>query len=1107
MARPDQKVTTVSTGRDSGSPPGAVNQRSAQNAVVTCDSGDVDRTRLTSCFHPNTTQSVGGYTAPLPLASPVHDRLQFESTRQPARSNFRGLIPVSKRLPCPICGRSQRGGCKVNADHDLVLCISQGSALRKKEQVHGADGHAWQFRGMDGRQSTWGIFTTPDRSDGPVRTLQTSRRLSQPVTRLTAQQRHTAFTLLLQKLALKTAHAADLTRRRFTAAQIAQMQAKSITTRQTFNPCPMGLPGFKAGIYWGRSGYLVPILNWDGQIVGGQVRGDDGHAWLSDCHLPNGELPLQILRGDPSKPVYWAEGTGAKPWMVHFQTGATVIGAAGGNFASCPLQVAEILQYTAGQEQVLLPDAGSIYNPNVLRQYERLAELVPNLLVRWWDQFHYGPADCDETDRWQNGTDIPSTTFFSDLPRLQAEGLTFHFSRQPDLQLSQRFLPRDLLTSHVSPLDVVISGLGTGKTEALKAVVDAADQPVVVISRNRKTVRHICQRIGVPYVEEGRSDFTDDRDLNITWMRQKGFGTCSASIRRDSALRFNPADFNGCIVVLDEWDATASDIVLNQQTDIAKHRMKVMQSLSLLVETASRVIALSGTMRQVDVTLLEQLTQQQAFVIHNDHQAAAGRSLTCFTREALLRAQLFSHLQNRGTALVHTSDQERSKWAAQNLHASALKMVPTLSDADSDFFDGDSTSCGSHRQKQLPADPDAVLKELKSAYVSPVLAAGVSITLQNHFDQVTIYSGGHLSVADVVQTGARLRTDAPRFMYVPEGASTTTFGGATDPKAIAQSVHHDCRRLDDLLQLSRVAGTVLDADPWFVYACQVYALQNLQSRHYRHLILKAYQREGYAVTVLNREPTQQEKQQNERQKAFVDDANLRKDLKVAAAPMPSADLSDIPPADRQNSQRKARLVKLFGIDPDSLTAQHVADADKAHRALRNRFFLHDATAHQIHTAQQLEERSGGDLSSLFPMDKARIGQKLLALTWLQQLLKAADAEDLFSRSNWFDHRDPMVQRIHRAVLEDDRAQRFIGSRHTSFKCAIGTVQAVLQVVGFRTESRQARVDGRVVRQHRIVDQFHHFDPSRIIRLWKTQPELLLDLEEPSADAGVTDYPI
>ena len=67
-----------------------------------------------------------------------------------------------------------------------------------------------------------------------------------------------------------------------------------------------------------------------------------------------------------------------------------------------------------------------------------------------------------------------------------------------------------------------------------------------------------------------------------------------------------------------------------------------------------------------------------------------------------------------------------------------------LTDSNAEFFDGISTTSAPPRQKRLPADPDAVLRELKGVFRLTVMAAGVSITLENHFDQVTVYSGGHL---------------------------------------------------------------------------------------------------------------------------------------------------------------------------------------------------------------------------------------------------------------------------------------------------------------------------------------------------------------------------
>ena len=334
---------------------------------------------------------------------------------------------------------------------------------------------------MDKRQGTWGMFVVPQqRNDHAIR-IKPQPKAKPSVNQLTGSYREAAFKLLLQGLSLHEKDSEDLTRRGLTPEQISTMQAKTLRNGHRFKA---GLPGFSSGTFHGATGYWVPTLNWVGEITGGQVRprSEGGYRWLANCQLENGELPLQVLRGDPTKPVYLIEGTGPKPWIVHFQTGATVIGAAGGNFAASPSQVQELQQLTTGQQWVLLPDGGSIYNQHVLTQYRRIDELVPNLLVRWWGQFFKG-SDADETNDWVNGSDIPSTDFWADLSLLQAEGQTFHFDREPDLKLSQRYLDRDLLVEHQSRLDVVISGLGTGKTEALKAVVEASDGPVLVVSQ------------------------------------------------------------------------------------------------------------------------------------------------------------------------------------------------------------------------------------------------------------------------------------------------------------------------------------------------------------------------------------------------------------------------------------------------------------------------------------------------------------------------------------------------------------------------------------------------------------------------------------------------
>ena len=77
-------------------------------------------------------------------------------------------------------------------------------------------------------------------------------------------------------------------------------------------------------------------------------------------------------------------------------------------------------------------------------------------------------------------------------------------------------------------------------------------------------------------------------------MSKRGFGSCSESRRPFSALNFQATDYAGATVVLKEWDATANQAVINQTTDIARHRAEVMAQLSELLHVSERVIALSG---------------------------------------------------------------------------------------------------------------------------------------------------------------------------------------------------------------------------------------------------------------------------------------------------------------------------------------------------------------------------------------------------------------------------------------------------------------------------------------------------------------------------------
>ena len=81
--------------------------------------------------------------------------------------------------------------------------------------------------------------------------------------------------------------------------------------------------------------------------------------------------------------------------------------------------------------------------------------------------------------------------------------------------------------------------------------------------------------------------------------------------------------------------------------------------------------------------------------------------------------------------------------------------------------------------------------------------------------------------------------------------------------------------------------------------------------------------------------------------------------------------------------------------------------------------------------------------------------------------------------------------LHRLVMKDSCAKRYLGSRHSNFDCPMGVVQAILRIFGLRTETKRKRINGEIVRFYRITDPLHHFNPDKLLKHWKARPELVL----------------
>jgi len=324
-----------------------------------------------------------------------------------------GTIRAFKRdHNCPICDNS-KGKCR-ETENDLILCMGAvGDRVPGYRYVKPSKDGVWAIWAPD----TDGRGTTSEewRSRLDQRARENAARESRRAANcMSAMERDRHYSRLLDSLNLNLSDRQDLQRRGFTDQQIEAAGFKSVEQWERLDRhYPDNLPGV---VNEGRSlntfapGYLCPTRNQDGLIIGCQVRAREGtpkYYWLTSAtranpsgatpHTTHKELPLTYVKGTGDRPwIAFCEGTGAKPHLASIRLGCDVVGAAGGQFGSSPEQIKAAID--SGLAPILLPDGGAIDNPNVMRQYQGLAELVPGLTILWWGQNTKADGDVDEVD-------------------------------------------------------------------------------------------------------------------------------------------------------------------------------------------------------------------------------------------------------------------------------------------------------------------------------------------------------------------------------------------------------------------------------------------------------------------------------------------------------------------------------------------------------------------------------------------------------------------------------------------------------------------------------------------------------------------------------------
>ncbi|ELS31712.1 MULTISPECIES: hypothetical protein, partial [Pseudanabaena] len=305
----------------------------------------------------------------------------------------RKFSPTKSHNPCPICD-DIKGKCRIASDNqDFVLCMTHPSDVSLADWKYLGETNGSYFAGKYVRKCPESEVDRQERRDRnlKLRIAQQKAKRDGLAKLPDAVQRDRLYQSYLQKLDLDNLDRDDLVSRGLSELDIKLLGAKST-----------------------NSGYILPIKNPDGKILGFQIRLRNADSGRYRWHKPfgisaqqqNGELPL-AFHGDiqvDRQRVVLVEGTGVKPYLASKLRGCVAIGASGGQFVASKETLQSYFDAIGAKPDVTrleyAIDAGDVGNPSVMRRHEKnldfLAELDFTVDVLWWGQFAKTDDDIDE---------------------------------------------------------------------------------------------------------------------------------------------------------------------------------------------------------------------------------------------------------------------------------------------------------------------------------------------------------------------------------------------------------------------------------------------------------------------------------------------------------------------------------------------------------------------------------------------------------------------------------------------------------------------------------------------------------------------------------------
>ena len=654
------------------------------------------------------------------------------------------------------------------------------------------------------------------------------------------------------------------------------------------------------------------------------------------------------------------------------------------------------------------------------------------------------------------------------------------------LTVNQRYLSDQL----VPPPEAQVIGLrspkDTGKTQWLTGIVEKArteGRRALVITHRIQLAQTLCERFSIDHIEDLYTSQTQGA---------LGYGLCIDSLHPDSKAKFNPDDWAGAVVILDEVEQVLWHML--ESNTCKDYRVKIIdnfkQLLNVVVNTGGQIYLADADLSVIAVDYILELTQQvetcwgnpsvsrpqtnQPWLVENIYQPEQRQLITYSGHDPIeLVANLVKSINCGERALVHTTGQKaKSKWGTINLESYLQQQFPQKRILR---IDRESVADPNHPAYGCMSHLDFVLGQYDIVICSPVIETGVSIELKGHFARVYAIAWGLQSVDTVCQTLARLRDTVPRHIWVKKTAKQNRVGnGSVNFLGLIDSQNKLTQANINLLHQAGVTEvddfhvnfSQASLNAWGKRACVVNAGKN----NYRDEVVSKLVSEGYEVHQPDEEDTAAVNQVKEDLQQVRQENYQQYCTAVPRAVTPSeSELKKLQDKKRKTEperliQRKGELIKKYGVE---VTPELVEKDDRGwYGQLQLHYYL---TIGKVYLAARdqravMKMKEYGNQSAFAPdVAKQLLSAQIKALE-LIQLEQFLDQSAEFTKHNLADWFELLVK------LRFELKTILGVTINPETDSGIVAAQRILNKLGLKLKcDRQVRIDGQPVRFYKICN--------------------------------------